>query len=211
MPIKVMYDTGLDRFEIDSVIEAMVAFKRLFPQRRITIYGSKPWLATGDYSGPDWYIQAARKVHTTGNRVQLDAHSVLHLLEDEPWQTQCPHVDVFFTSYDLTTQGMNFCFGATEGRCTVQSVYRYRGLNPEDRKLAIKTVVWHELGHVFGLAGDPNRTNTQYLFGGHCTNYGCAMRQGMNLTEWVTIVRELKTAGRIYCPQCMQDMRAARI
>ena len=204
LPIYVMYDSGLNLLERSSVEQAISDLRFEMPERRIESYGHWAW-SKGDYGCADWYIQTAGRIIKSKNQVQLDAESLLGLLEREPWQEKTPHIDVLFTSRDLSARGLNFCFGMTRGRCTVQSVYRYRSLNSSvDRSLAIKTVLWHELGHVFGLAVRAN--NSEYKLGWHCTNHGCAMRQGMNLTEWVKNTRELKAAGRIYCPQCLADL-----
>ena len=207
LPIYVMYDSGLSAFEQKCVKEAMVDFKELFPERDIVLYGSRAW-SDGDYSSADWYVRNAKMKLRPGT-FQLDAASILSLMETEPWQ-ETPHVDVFFTSKDLTAKGLNFCFGMTRGRCTVQSVHRYRQLYPEDRKLAIKAVVLHELGHVFGLATG-RQVNVEYRLGYHCTSFGCVMQQGMNLSEWVRHAREAKRVGMIYCPYCMKDMRRSKI
>lgn len=207
LPIYVMYETELSVFERYCVDKAMQEFKNMFPEREIVIFGFNQW-CEGDYSCADWYIEKARVKQST---CQIDASGLLDLMQNEPWQWNNPHVDVLFTSKDLFASGLNYCFGMTRGRCTVQSVYRYRYLNTDDRELAIKTVAWHELGHVFGMAGNLRRGNTEYKLGAHCTNYGCVMRQGMNVDEWVRHAKEAKRMGRIYCPQCMLDMRLSKI
>ena len=208
LPIYVMYDSGLDVFERSCIEDSMREFVGEFPQRKVVMYGSRAW-SNGDYSSADWYVQKAAKL-LRNRQLQVNASSLLDLLMNEPWQKN-PHIDVLFTSCDLGGLGLNFCFGMTSGRYTVQSVFRYRGLHVEDRKLAIKAVVWHELGHVLGCAANSRRGNTEYKLGRHCTNYGCVMQQGMNLGEWVQHAREINYLGRIYCPQCRNDLLCSRI
>lgn len=210
LPIFVCYDSDLDGFERRSISQAIVELNELFPEREIVNFGSAAW-SDGDYSSADWYVKKAKLILRPGQEPQLDVNSIIRLLFLEPWQESAPHIDVLFTSRDLAAKGLNFCFGMTDGRYTVQSVYQYRSLNAEDRRLAIKTVLWHELGHVFGCAGDLRRSNTEEKIGEHCTNFGCVMRQGMSLGEWVRHAREAKNCNRIYCPQCMADARRSRV
>ncbi|MBR2998337.1 hypothetical protein IKF34_00960 [Candidatus Saccharibacteria bacterium] len=209
LPIYVTYDSGLNIFEQVAVNESMQEFKRLFPNRQIVNYGSRAW-STGDYSSADWYIANARRIKT-GEYEQLDAYSLNRLMFIEPWQESNPHIDILVTSKDLSIEGLNFCFGLTNGRTTVQSVFRYRDLIPYERKAVIKTLIWHELGHVLGAALDLNRSNTENKLGAHCTNHGCVMRQGMDKKEFVLNAIEADAANRIYCPQCMADIRNSRI
>ena len=207
LPIYLMYDSGLDELERTSIHEGLLEFQHVFPTRVIVNFGSEPW-SSGNYSSADWYIQHAEIIRGYAHR-QINADSLLKLMYNEPYQQNDPHVDALFTSADLTSKELklNFCFGLTNGRFTVQSVFRYRSLPKYDRKLAIKTVLQHELGHVFGMAWDPNRPNTEEKLGNHCTNRGCIMRQGMNTTEWVNLAREARKMGRLYCPQCLADAR----
>ena len=211
LPIYLTFDSGLDDYERHCLKDAMVAFKELFPERAVYTYGDKAW-ATGDYSCADWYIRFAKKIFTPGYAgIQLDADDLLRLIENEPWQKKNPHIDVFFTSYDLNVEGMNFCFGLARGRNTVQSVYRFKKLDSTERKLALQTLVWHELGHIFGMASDSRRSHTKELLGRHCTNLGCSMCQGVTVDEWVSNAKMVKYSGKIYCPQCMEDMLKTKI
>lgn len=211
LPINVMFDSGVDRFEEKAIIEGLVGAVFYFPSLSLRLYGSKVW-AKGDYGCADWYIGMARKMLRHGH-MQYDAGSLLELLRNEPWQSE-PHIDVFFTSKDLTMEYggeyLNFCFGVASGRATIQSVARFRGLPDADRKLAIEAVVRHELGHIFGLAADLRRPHTVDNLGAHCTNPGCIMRQALTVDEWVRNARESARMGMIYCPECMKDAKKIR-
>ena len=210
LPIYVCYDSGLDAFEVQCIKDALVELKILFPNRVIKDFGSRSW-SVGDYSSADWYVNKAKKVLRSSAISQLDAGSLIDLMQSEPWQRNDPHIDVLFTSKDLTITNLNFCFGLARGRITVQSVFRYRRLSNADRELAIKAVVHHELGHIFGCAIDLARANTEMNLGEHCTNYGCIMRQGLSVEEWVKHAKEAKYLKRIYCPQCLADARRSNI
>ena len=209
MPIYICYDSGLDFFEQAAVNDAARELKRILPDREIINFGSRAW-SEGEYSSADWYVRNARRL-SFGVNEQLDAHHITNLLMEEPWQKDDPHIDVLVTAKDLSVKGFNFCFGATVGRFTVNSVRRYRSLRYDDRRLVIKSLIWHELGHVLGAAGDQGRVNTECKIGQHCLNRGCVMRQGMNLSEAVRIARDAAAAHQIYCPQCLADIKRSRV
>ena len=211
LPIYLVYDSKVNEFEARCIMEALTAFKKLRPRQIVRAFGSQPW-STGNYSSADWYVRFARRIYREElGRTQLDAGSILTLLENEPWQEQNPHIDLFSTSHDLNMRGMNFCFGMTRGRNIVLSVYRFRKLCDNDRALAIQTLIWHELGHIFGLASNLNREHTEELYGPHCTNVGCSMHQGISVKEWVSLAREVKKRDNIYCSQCITDLRHTRL
>lgn len=208
LPIYVMWDSGLDALEEQAINDALEEQVCMFPNLDIYVYGSEDWSPNSDYSSADWYVLHANSVMGLEGEWQINADHLLDLIASEPWQAN-PHIDVMVTSWDLTAfdrgRQMNFVFGEANGRITVQSVARFRVLAEVDRYLAIKAVIHHELGHIFGLAADPWRSNTEYNIGPHCTNHGCIMRQGLSVSEWAAHAREAYGRGQIYCPQCLAD------
>lgn len=204
-----MYDSGITEFEELAIVQALRDLLVTFSNLDITCYGSDPW-STGVYSSADWYIQQTERVVGNQGGVQLNADSLVDLVANEPWQAENPHIDVVLTSHDLTAFDMgnqlNFVFGLASGRVTVQSLARYRELSDFDRKLSIKAVIWHELGHIFGMAADLRRSHTVYNLGPHCTNHGCIMRQGLTVEEWAQHARDAYEMRRIYCPECLADV-----
>lgn len=205
LPINVAWDSGLSPFEQDCVTEGMLEFKEAFPGRRVVIVGSRQW-SIGNYSSADWYIRQTKAVQRNYNGLQLDADILLGLMMDNPRQKTEPFVDVLITSYDLASKGPSDRFGTANGRIVVQSVARYGRLSFADRRMVIKTTIWHELGHVFGLTEGINRPNTELKFGSHCTNPGCSMCQSTSLDEKVALARKVGLMHRIYCPQCKREM-----
>ena len=214
LPIYVMHDSGLDEFEVNVIKSGLAELKETLPERQIYNYGAETW-CEGAYSSADWYISKGKSVMRPDHPAQLDARSVLLLTMREPWQIAEKHIDIIFTSQDLTTKYedgyLNFCFGLTMGRYTIQSVARFRDLPLRDRCLVIKSLMWHELGHVLGAAGNLLRDNTVDKLGSHCINYGCVMQQGMTVQEMVQNARQAERRGRIYCPDCMADIRKSPI
>ena len=207
LPIYVCWDSGIDEIEEEAILAALQCFEG----PNITVFGSKAW-AKGDYSSADWYIQHTEKVQGNLGGIQLNADHLFDLIVSEPWQMANPHIDIMIVSKDMTAfekgQQLNYVFGIADGPITVQSVARFRECSDEDRTLAVKTIVWHELGHIFGAAADLNRNHTEYNLGPHCTNYGCVMKQGDNVPKWIKNAREADKLGRIYCPECLADMGA---
>ena len=211
LPIYVSYDSGVDRVEIDAIDEAIEEVKSLFPRRRIIDYQSATWRA-GDFSSANWYIKEAKKrdkSYVPGS--PINAFWLLNLVSQEPFQKVNEHIDVLFTSEDLTAPEQSICHGLGSDRYTVQSVYRYRNLPVEDRRLMIKYTFYHEIGHVLGCARNLNRSNTEDRYGHHCTRYGCVMRQGLTPGARLQIAKEASKMGRIFCPQCQEDARHSKI
>lgn len=212
--VYLMYDSGVTEKEASAIIAGIEEIESVFPGRLFVNYGSRPWSA-GDYSSADWYLEHA-PITTRNGEIQLLSDGILQLLNNEPWQKSDPHIDVFFVSQDLTTrtsqgQILNFVFGEAMGRATVQSVARFRWLDSNSKYLAIKALVQHELGHIFHLAGDRERGNTEYNLGMHCTNPGCVMRQALTVEDWVKNAIESQRRRMIYCPQCLEDAQRTNI
>ena len=210
LPIYVMCDSGLDLAERIAVLRATDDVRSIFAERRIT------YSMNADEKSADWYIDTARKVFRARGLYreaieQLDADSIIDTMEwaqdtesqKTSQQTTAPFIQLLLTSRDLTKDGIDHCFGLTRDRYSIQSVYHYRTLPHKDRLLAIKAMVWHEIGHLLGMAKD--------RLGGHCNKHGCIMCQSTNLEELVDHARDSLGRGRIYCHHCMTDARHSKI
>ena len=204
LPINLMLDSSIvDSEEEKTILTGLLEFRELFPGANISL----------DYSSVDKYrlLERARRIRRSGGHTQIDVNSLLELLQD--YSSVTPIIEVLFTTEDLTTEETNFCFGATwlGGRCTVQSTYRYRELSSQDKSLAIKGVLHHELGHVLGMAANLSRIHTENKLGPHCADWNCIMHQSMNVNEAVRIARGARAHGRIYCPLCLADAKRNKI
>lgn len=211
LPINVMYDSGLSELEEVAVLTALQEVSLAVQIPDITCYGSEPW-SLGAYSSADWYIQNTQVVRANQGGTQLNADHLVDLVNSEPWQ-ESPHIDIVITSRDITAfdagHQLNFVFGLASGRVSVQSIARFRDLDILSRFLAVKAVIWHELGHILGMAAATDRPHTEYKLGPHCTNPGCVMRQGMSVPEWVEHAEEAFQSGQIFCHQCLEDAYSA--
>lgn len=94
---------------------------------------------------------------------------------------------VLLTAKDLFSSSLklSWCFGTAnyQKHVSVHSVFRYQGLTKEEKLRCIRRTLRHELGHIFGLANDLRRANTENYHGHHCTAPGCSMRQTGTLRE----------------------------
>ncbi|MBR3116177.1 hypothetical protein IKF30_03035 [Candidatus Saccharibacteria bacterium] len=192
--IHVMFDSGLTSLERESIRDGLIDFKERFPNKDIVNYRSRQWSTGSSYCSADWFIRQARlKQAISGSGLNVEV--LLDLMREDPGQKAYPHIDVLFTSCDLTRRGLKTCYGATSDRFTVQSLYRYRYLRLDDRIALIKWTLWHELGHMLGLSNNI-----------HCANRGCAMHQGKDFDETIRFAREMTRTNRIYCPDCTKKI-----
>ena len=190
-------DSGINFEEWACVEGALTKFSELFP--RVTIRNDRDRnFLIGNHSGPSWYILSAQRVNKVRQKwTQLSVESILQLRAANPRRKASPFIDVFLTSHDLTRRGAGFCYGETKEDATVQSLYRYRKLNPSDRQLAIQAMVWRELGRIFGIA-------QPYKRGYHCTNPNCVMYgNDDDVVGRIQTLRRMRSRGRVYCPDCI--------
>lgn len=192
----IMYDSDVINDELKAIFDGMEEVKNFFPGRQFI-----------DGGRADWLIERA----FWPNERQIDASSLMRLLMDDPSQSDTPFINLFFTSRDLTVEWggeyAEYCFGLTSGRFSVQSVAPYRCLANWQKTPALKMLVQHELGHIFGLASSAIRSNTEFLMGNHCTNSGCVMNQALDINKWADNATIARASGMIYCPQCREEAR----
>ena len=118
---------------------------------------------------------------------------------------------VLITGSDLYASSLqlSWCFGVANyqrGVC-VHSVYRYRKLTREEQLRCLQRTLRHELGHIFGMAKDKSRANTEEHFGPHCTSPGCSMRQAGTLRALLQCAAEEERSGEYFCQYCREDMQ----
>ena len=113
---------------------------------------------------------------------------------------------IVFTSRDLFLKE-SWCFGAARvgGSVSVQSMARFRQLEPEVKQAVITRTLRHELGHIHRLAADPDRACTENKYGRHCTRSGCTMRQSVKLSILIEHARE-EDPKNCLCDLCRADL-----
>lgn len=144
-------------------------------------------------------------------RKQVMADQIIDEMLNDPHQLQSPHWEIVFTNRDMATAHTNFVIGGARADLgTVISLGRLsRVKDRELREECIKTEIYHEVGHVFGLPNTNRGRNLEYSLGPHCTNKGCSMKQGLRVPhDWVVFTKErLRVGGRPYCHDCAEGLR----
>jgi len=148
-------------------------------------------------------LDAGRKA---GRKGQLNAHQMLRQLAEKlvAEQTTIPRYDVLLTEADLYAPGLNFLFGVGQPLIGfVFSFHRFKQLPTKKwAQETAKTVIMHEMGHVFNL---PIRAElTEENLGTHCLNK-CLMRQGLSLNAMQKIAKD-RVKGYVLCQLCQEDL-----
>lgn len=217
-PIYVCCDSSLNEVEEAAIKRGLR--EEIIPTFRTKVhyYGHNRW-QSGKYKSADLIIDTSFKSQVTG---QVDAFSVIEKLRVTAETVVEPGAFVLFTAKDLYARptrtkvgsskdirdtGLNWCMGLSINayHATVQSVYRYRHLSDDKESFCIRRTLRHEIGHLFGCAMQPGRSNTIDLLGNHCTNRGCSMCQTISVSELVEKMYQ-EDDHNFLCPQCREDM-----
>lgn len=202
-----MYDSGITKDEELAIVSGLHQFHEYFPERDITNYGRERW-TSGSHSSADWYVINNKMRSPSG---QIDAYGIILEMMAEPWQALEKHIDVLIVSEDISAMydgdWVDYCLSRTCGRFIVISVARFRELDRYDKAAVIKSVLWHELGHVMGLAGNLLRKHTIDASGSHCSIHGCIMQPGETVEDFLAHAKEAAKIGRIYCSLCLEDAK----
>ena len=214
-PINVINEQGFPSVFKTSVYQALIEILKLagvLDRVRIQDFGfwrQKDYLQNGQlvkYASVDWYLHKAKESST--RRDQLNASQILDCFVSEPWQKVEPHYDLMLLSSDIYCEDCNFVVGLAQYfHSTVVSSARFQGLSLVLSSECVKTAVFHEVGHVFGLPGR-NRKKINQSLGDHCVNT-CVMRQGRLVpTDWIQMTHDRLNMGQPYCPECLSDLRS---
>ncbi|MDD4556647.1 MAG: hypothetical protein PHE89_04910 [Alphaproteobacteria bacterium] len=147
-------------------------------------------MTDGNYLAPyesmDWTIAIAKTSAFLKDRPnQMNASLILDLMDKDPTVQKFPQIAINLVKDDIfaTTNGEpnNFVYGL--GRFDggmVLSTHRYEqqyGNTPLAMKEVIKTIVMHELGHIFGATVEGrNNVSNRDGYGQHCNCPDCIMR-----------------------------------
>lgn len=217
-PVVLMYDSELMQDEVSAIEYAWNQIRKVYPGRYYLNMKNRR-LDSDKYGYADEFVRRAQRVQCADGAIQLDSTDIARQMYYDRLQEDMPSICILFTARDLTyfdqkaNQWLNFCFGTAipEWHMIVQSVFRFRKLDRWHKYWSLQALMWHELGHVFGLAHDLRRSNTEEKYGAHCTNPGCLMRQNVTVDTWAQNAELAFHNGRVYCPQCALEAYHTRI
>lgn len=174
---------------------------------------SEKYIDSRGHLAPYESIEWLMKKHYDDKRNQCQADSLTFDSYYDPYQYKYPHWEVIFTKRDLFTDGNKWVFGATQpDLSTIISLSRFEEFadDPKSRRELIRTLVFHEFGHILGLPSARRGRNLEESIGTHCASKGCSMRQGSSVPNFINNTTDrLRNMGkgRPYCSDCMNDLR----
>lgn len=154
----------------------------------------------------DWYLANA----WDPERQQVNANLLIQTIVEEPWRRDDllgDHYDVFVVDYDLYAlekpTDEEFIVGIARRYIgTVVSTYRLEVLS--DPFFVLKTIVMHEMCHVFGTPS-VTREDVDRTHGPHCTNR-CIMRYAARSPhDWERFTEDRFLVGPL-CINCREDL-----
>ena len=154
----------------------------------------------------DWYLDTAWDEH----RHQVNANTMMDAIASEPWRREDvigDHYDIFVVDQDLYAlerpTDEDFIVGiARQSVGTVVSTFRLEALS--DPFFVLKTIMMHEMCHVFGTP-DPRRDDVDRSRGVHCTNR-CIMRYPAHTpSDWERFTEDRFLVGPL-CINCTDDL-----
>jgi len=154
----------------------------------------------------DWYLSNA----WDSERQQVNANILMDTIASEPWRRQGAigdHYDIFVVDQDMYAlqrpTDEDFIVGFAQRFVgTVVSTYRLEGLS--DLFFLLKTIMMHEMCHVFGTP-NPGREDVDRAHGAHCTNR-CIMRfPARTPQDWERFTEDRFLVGPL-CINCGEDL-----
>ena len=185
--------------------EAVSQVRILFPMCEVVNMDISPDAETNRKMA-DTFLQG-----TFNENGQADGAKVIRQLQNAYASLPNAEAVVLLTARDLFSSilKLSWCFGTANYKMhvCVHSIYRYRSLPQKEKLRCIKRTLRHELGHIFRLANDLKRANTENNHGHHCTAPGCSMRQAGTLREFLQCSAEEECAGTFFCRDCVSDLK----
>lgn len=225
--ISVMWSEGVSEHESDVLVNAIDRLLKWLYLRHPSALAQPPiqarvfgnWVIPGllpdrPYWGTQWYIDSSFNAELGC----VIAPTFLELVRQEPWQKGDPHFDLALLDQDLTDFPValarlrpdHYTLGSSlPGLAAVMSVHRLRQLTDElARDRALRRLVHHHLGHVFGVPSLVRGEEVARLgLEMHCTNR-CAMRHASTEEEWAALGLEEEKAGWPFCERCTTELHS---
>jgi len=112
---------------------------------------------------------------------------------------------VFFDE-DLYTENAGWVFGGYQALPLSPGIIIMSSHRIID-SLQRKDIICHELGHMFNAPKD-GRQNTYELYGLHCSNNLCVMKQNMSIKEAVKYSHKRRARNAdMFCDECREDIK----
>lgn len=120
-----------------------------------------------------------------------------------------------FSNKEIYSSEYDYLIGGADGRTTLISLNWLPKIVAETieemtlRKEALRTEIFHEVGHILGLPTTRRGQNKlENLIGLHCMNPGCSMKQGMSVPDdWIENTKiRLNNGVDPYCQDCVKDL-----
>jgi predicted Zn-dependent protease len=184
--------------------------------QKLRFYGnwrSKNYINSRGELTPYESIEWVMKKNFDSKRNKYRADSITLDSYNDPYQYRFPHWEVIFTKRDLFVDGCDWVFAAARpDLSTIISLNRFEKFadDPKVRSELIRTLVFHEFGHVLGLPSARRGRNLEESIGTHCTSKGCSMHQALSITDFINITTDRlrnTVKGKPYCSDCMNDLR----
>ncbi|MBI5359388.1 MAG: hypothetical protein HZA48_02265 [Planctomycetes bacterium] len=222
-PVYIMNSAGVADDERQAVKDGVKTILEIIGlEKEIQIKDLGYWnQGSGEYESVDWYLAKAQMATNNGYGSQVNDDKILDLYDNSPLRKEAPHYIVMIIDKDLTSKRndgtwYNFVIGdGFQDIGVVLSVKRFRGLSDSQKQEeCIKTLVMHELGHVFGAADGRNgidalstQSNSSVLYKDHC-DQECVMRQGSRVPDaWIKISEDRLKSVRPFCDKCIVEMK----
>jgi len=164
------------------------------------------------HKSTEWYILSSQ----IGNG-KVDVKELTFKQGERVVNRAKDEIPVCLIDDDLGSSGVSFCYGYTGGAVGHSNGEEINGSAVvvsakacRNNKEFIKTIIIHELGHVFN-ATHTGRTNVVENLGPHCKDNSCIMHQG----DFFALTRERLRRKQIgtppgqppFCDECIASMR----
>jgi predicted Zn-dependent protease len=233
LPIVVTWTSDVPVYAVQASVMGIQDVLDASHERRDLIIVGPNSISKYEYPGADRIVKQAlskQREHPRGPYgEQLILDDLKPILHSQKWKA-LPHWDVMILNQDVTGRSdgkmINWAFGQTNfGHdkewqiMSMQSVTRILNQEWDEtmKALAIRLLLRHEGGHMFGLpkmhdllSELPEReSHLNESLGSHCTNL-CTMRQCLSVSEMLELAKELEDTGAPdFCGECQSELNAA--
>jgi predicted Zn-dependent protease len=137
--------------------------------------------------------------------VNPDSALMEHVFECE--RVSQPYYSIILTDSNLFYTNRFVVGGAQPHAGAIISVNNFRKIpNSMLQRETKKQGIFHEVGHVLGLPKRNRGFAIEEKMGYHCTNR-CAVRQSMNIDEWIETAEQRLKSNEVYCGPCTKELK----